>query len=83
MEAHSFNLIRHKVDNCYQKKEKKLCVLKCGINRIVRTILEYLAEFSYRHSQPMTQANDSKKPSFTHKELSTYSITMGISEELQ
>jgi hypothetical protein len=31
----------------------------------------------------MAQANDSKKPSFTHKELSTYSNTMGTSEELQ
>jgi len=29
----------------------------------------------------MTQANDSKKPSFTHKELSTYSSAMGMSEE--
>jgi hypothetical protein len=29
----------------------------------------------------MTQANDSEKPSFTQKELSTYSSTMGMSEE--
>jgi hypothetical protein len=31
----------------------------------------------------MTQANDSEKPSFTHKELSTYSSVMGISEEFK
>uniref|UniRef100_A0A0A9E2C4 Uncharacterized protein n=1 Tax=Arundo donax TaxID=35708 RepID=A0A0A9E2C4_ARUDO len=30
-----------------------------------------LTELSDGHSQQMTQANDSKKPSFTHKELST------------
>jgi hypothetical protein len=35
------------------------------------TILKYLTELSYRHPQLMTGAKYSKKPSFTHEELST------------
>jgi hypothetical protein len=55
--------------------------VKRGTKKIARTIPYHLTEFSYKHSQPMTQADNSKKPSFTHKKLCTYSSALGMLED--